>query len=145
MEEDRFLRLVLENAMVKMACEVATDADLVALEANLKLQDFYLQHPSPNQLLKLDNEFHHLLFSICNKERTYALLNSTTIHFDRVRSLSLVAIKEIKIVADHQAIINAIRNRDSQAGVTVMTKHLTRYKIDDQLLRAKYPNYYKYK
>ena len=144
-EEDRFLRLVLENAMVKMACDVATDEDLVSLEANLKLQDFYLQNPSPNKLLQLDNEFHHLLFSICKKERTYALMNSTTIHFDRVRSLSLVTIKDIKIVGDHQAILNAIKNKDKEAGEIAMTKHLTRYKVDDGQLRAQYPKYSKFK
>lgn len=144
-EEDRFLRLVLENAMVKMACEVATDEDLISLEANLKLQDFYLKNPSPDKLLQLDNEFHHLLFSICKKERTYSIMNSTTIHFDRVRSLSLVTIKDIKIVSDHQAILNAIKNKDKEAGEIAMTKHLTRYKVDDEQLRAQYPKYYKFK
>lgn len=144
-EEDRLLRLVLENAMVKMACDVATEEDIISLEANLKLQDFYLQNPSPDKLLKLDNEFHHLLFSICKKERTYALMNSATIHFDRVRNLSLVTIKDIKIVGDHQAILTAIKNRDKEGGEVAMTKHLTRYKIDDQLLRAQYPRYYKYR
>lgn len=144
-EEDHFLRLVLENAMVEMACDVATEEDLIALEANLKLQGFYLQNPSPNELLKLDNEFHRLLFSICNKERIYALMNSMTIHFDRVRSLSLVTIKDIKIVGDHQAIVDAIRKKDKEAGEKIMTKHLTRYKVDDELLRAQYPEYYNYK
>lgn len=144
-EEDRFLRLVLENAMVKMTCDVATETDLISLETNLKLQDFYLQNPSPNKLLELDNEFHHLFFSICKKERTHALMNSTSIHFDRVRSMSLVTIKDIKIVGDHQAILTAIKNRDKEAGEVAMTKHLTRYKIDDELLHAQYPKYYKYK
>ena len=144
-EEDRFLRLVLENAMVRMACDVTTKEDLIALEDNLRLQDFYLQNPSPNKLLKLDDEFHKLLFSTCKKERTHALMNSTTIHFDRVRSLSLVTIKDIKIVSDHQAILDAIKNKDKEAGEAVMTKHLTRYKVDDEQLRAQYPKYYKYK
>jgi DNA-binding GntR family transcriptional regulator len=144
-EEDRFLRLVLETAMVKTACEVATAENLIALEENLKLQGFYLQNPSPDKLLKLDDEFHKLLFSICKKDRIYELMNSMSIHFDRVRSLSLVAIKDIKIVGDHQALLNAIKKRDKEAGEAVMTKHLSRYKVDDEQLRAEYPKYYKYK
>lgn len=144
-EEDRFLRLVLENSVVKMACDMATKEDILALEANLKLQDFYLQNSSPNELLKLDDKFHKMLFSICKKDRIYAFMNSMTIHFDRVRNLSLVAIKDIKIVNDHREILNAIRNKDKKAGEAIMTKHLSRYKVDDELLRAKYPEYYKYK
>jgi DNA-binding GntR family transcriptional regulator len=143
-EEDRFLRLVLETAVVKMACDVATEEDILSLEANLQLQDFYLQNPSPNNLLKLDDEFHKKLFTICNKNRIYALMNSTTIHFDRVRSLSLAAIKDIKIVNDHQAILHAIKTKDKAAGEAIITKHLTRYKIDNEQLRIEYPNYYKY-
>ena len=144
-EEDRFLRLVLESAIVKTACEVATEENLTALEENLILQEFYLKNPSPDKLLKLDDEFHELLFSICKKDRIYKLMNSMSIHFDRVRSLSLVAIKDIKIVGDHQAILTAIKGRDKEGGEGVMVKHLSRYKVDDEQLRAEYPRYYKYK
>jgi DNA-binding GntR family transcriptional regulator len=144
-EEDRFLRLVLETAIVKTACDMATKEDLDALEANLKLQGFYLQNPAPNKLLNLDDQFHELLFSICKKERIYALINSTSIHFDRIRSLSLVTIKDIKIVSDHQGILDAIQNRDYEAGEAIMIKHLSRYKIDDAQLHAVYPKYYKLK
>jgi DNA-binding GntR family transcriptional regulator len=143
-EEDRFLRLVLEKAIVKMACQAASEEDLLSLEANLNLQDFYLQNSAPNELLKLDDEFHQMLFLICKKSRIYALMNSMTIHFDRVRSLSLVTIKDIKIVHDHREIVDAIRRKDQEAAEAIMTKHLSRYKVDDELLRAKYSQYYKY-
>jgi DNA-binding FadR family transcriptional regulator len=61
-----------------------------------------------------------------------------------VRSLSLAAIKDIKIVNDHQAILHAIKTKDKAAGEAIITKHLTRYKIDNEQLRIEYPNYYKY-
>jgi DNA-binding GntR family transcriptional regulator len=144
-EEDRFLRLVLETAMVKTACDMATNEDLAVLEENLKLQGFYLQNPAPNKLLKLDDKFHKLLFSICKKNRIHALMEGTSIHFDRVRSLSLVTIKDIKIVSDHQGILDAIRNKDHEVGEAIMTKHLSRYKVDDAQLHAAYPKYYKLK
>jgi DNA-binding GntR family transcriptional regulator len=142
-EEDHFLRLVLEIAMVKTACHMATKVDLAVLEENLKLQGFYLQNPAPDKLLKLDDEFHKLLFSICKKDRLYALMSSTSIHFDRVRSLSLVTIKDIKIVGDHQGILDAIRNKDPEIGEVIMTKHLSRYQVDAAQLYAAYPKYYK--
>lgn len=143
-KEDRFLRLVLEKAIVKMACQIASEEDLLSLEANLNLQDFYLQNSAPNELLKLDDEFHKMLFLICKKSRIYALMNGMTIHFDRVRSLSLVTIKDIKIVHDHREIVDAIRRKDQEAAEAIMTKHLSRYKVDDELLRAEYSQYYKF-
>jgi len=144
-EEDRFLRLVLEQAMVRMACDVATEEDLLSLEANLSSQEFFLKNPAPDELLKLDDEFHQMLFSICKKNRIYSVMNSMTVHFDRVRSLSLVTIKDIKIVNDHREITDAIRRKDKKGAEGMITKHLSRYKVDDEQLRAKYSLYYKYK
>lgn len=142
-EEARFLRLVLENAIVELACDIATEEDILVLEENLRLQEFYLQHQVAGKQLELDNEFHQLLFDICKKNFTYDLLGGIMTHFDRVRSLSLSPTKYTTIILEHQAVVNAIKNKDKKLAKEIITKHLSRYKTEEEDLRKKYPHYFK--
>lgn len=142
-DEARFVRLILEQAMVDMACDTAAEADFIALEENLKLQEFYLEHNTKDKLLSLDNEFHELLFLISNKKFTYDLLGGMMTHFDRVRRLSLSVIKDSKNITDHRNLVDAIRNKDKTMARAIITKHLSRYKLDENELKNQYPNYFK--
>jgi DNA-binding GntR family transcriptional regulator len=142
-EESRFLRLVLELAVVELACDSACEEDLLELEENLVMQDFCVSNSNADKLLDLDNQFHKKIFYIANKLQTYYLLETMSVHFDRVRKMSLNTVKDIKIVSDHQSILKAIKEKDKAAAKQHMEKHLSRYKIDDALIRQKYPSYYK--
>lgn len=142
-EEASYVRLVLEKAIVEMDCDVAKEEDFLALDENLRLQEFYLQYPSKDKQLQLDNDFHKLLFEICRKEFTYDLLSGMMTHFDRVRRLSLLVIKDTKTISDHRALVEAIRKRDKELGKEIITKHLSRYKVDEQELKSRYPEYFK--
>ena len=108
-EEARFARLVLETAILDQVCERATPADLAQMRQNVRLQ-MMTQEPDMGgsfSLMELDNAFHEMLFRIAQKENTYAMLGSMTIHFDRVRNLALNVVKDTKIISDHQAICEA--------------------------------------
>lgn len=141
-EEAHFMRFVMERAIVEMMCDIATEKDMVPLDENLKLQEFYLKSPSPLKLLELDNDFHHRMFAICGMNQIHYLMSSIMTHFDRVRSLSLQTIKELKIVSDHRALLDAIRARDKEQASRVITEHLTRYRIDMDEIRKKHPEYF---
>ena len=64
------------------------------------------------------------------------------IHFDRIRTLALHTVKELKIVNDHREIFLAICNADADTAEKLMSAHLTRFKIDEETIRAKYPDYF---
>ena len=141
-EESRFLRLVLEKAIIELACEQAATLDFSVAEANLKLQQFYVENQLPEKLLELDDDFHRELYRLTNRMQTYHLLESMRLHFDRVRSLSLATVKEIKIVNDHEAILRAVRSGDKVEAAAQVTKHLSRYRVDEQAIREKYAVYF---
>ncbi len=142
-DEARFVRLILEQAMVEMACDIADETNFLALEENLKLQEFYLEHTAKDKLLQLDNEFHELLFLISNKKFTYDLLGGMMTHFDRVRRLSLSVIKDSKNISDHRSLMDAIKKKDKALARNIITKHLSRYKLDEEELKKQYPGYFK--
>lgn len=141
-EEARFMRLVLECAVVELACELVREEDLAALEENLKLQDFFDAHPVPERQLELDNEFHRMIFRIACKLQTYQLMASMSAHFDRVRSMSLTSVKDMKITSDHYKLFAALRAHDGKTARAAMELHLSRYKVDEEAIRGQYPAYF---
>lgn len=142
-EESRFVREVLDTSVVAIACEVAKPEDIMNLEANVKLQEFYLENYVPDKLLELDNEFHRMIYVMANKERTYQMKAGMMIHYDRVRALSIVTVKDTKIVNDHKMIFEAIKSRNAEEAQKLMMKHLKRYDVDKEAIKNAYPEYYK--
>jgi DNA-binding GntR family transcriptional regulator len=142
-EEARFVRQTIELAIVELSCEMMGQEVLGALSENVLLQEFYLEHFNPDKLMELDNIFHQTLFNSCKKTHTYSLLEGMMIHFDRVRTLSLSTIRDIKIVKDHRDILEAIKKRDKEEAKAAMLKHLSRQKLDEKEVTEKYPQYFK--
>lgn len=142
-EEVRFIRLILESAMVELACEIATPEDIRLLEENINLHEFYIEHEMLNKQLQLDNKFHALLFSICNKKFTHELLDGMMAHFDRVRSLSLTSSRDNNVVSDHRMLVDAIKHKNKELAKEIINNHLSRYKTDEKGLKKQYPHYFK--
>lgn len=142
-EESRFMRDLLECAVVEIDCEIATPMDLERLSANIHLQNFYLDSYYANELMALDNQFHGILFEIARKSQVFTLMQNIAIHFDRVRTMALSTVKSTKIVQDHEELLSVIRARDAKAARELMKVHLNRYKIDVAALRAARPDYFK--
>ncbi len=138
--EARFLRITVETALVEDACELAKEEDLRLLEDNLELQEFYLVK-DPLKLLTLDNEFHEIIYRICNKMQCHYMVSLMSMHFDRVRSLSLHSVKDLKIVSDHRAIFEAIKKKDPAAARAAFQKHMARFELDWNIISREYKKY----
>lgn len=142
-EESRFMRNILECAVVELDCGIAGPEDLLRLQENVRLQKFYLDSFYTDNLMMLDNEFHSLLFTIARKAHVFSLMQKFSIHFDRVRSMALSTVKDSKIVEDHEKLVDTIARKDPAAARTLMERHLNRYKIDTAQMQSRYPQYFK--
>ncbi len=142
-EQARFMRNVLEQAVVELCCRMADEKDILGLEESLRLYDLYEKQGDRDTLLEIDNDFHRKLFRTAGKEQVHDLIRNFSIHFDRVRRMSLSAVKESKVLRDHTAVVEAIKARDPAAAKAAMETHLTRYRIDEAAIREKYPGYFK--
>ncbi|MBE5802685.1 MAG: GntR family transcriptional regulator [Clostridiales bacterium] len=141
-EEARFLRSVMECAVVELACRMATEDNLLLLMENVARQEYYLAQGQADQLWRLDGSFHSLLFAIARKEQTHALMSNLTLHFDRVRNMTLNTVENSAIVSDHRAIAQAVAARDEEAAKRLMSVHLSRYQVDKTHLLERYPAEY---
>lgn len=142
-EEARFLRRVLDEAVIEEACRMTNNMDIIAMEENVSLQEFYLKSPAPEKIYVLDNEFHKLIYTAAKKETLHVMRSNIMLHFDRVRSLSMKAVKDTKIVSDHRQMLEAIKSKDTETARQLVDKHLDRYNIDEAEIRAQYPQYFK--
>lgn len=141
-EESRFMRLVLENAILKLACEGISQESLDALKSNLDTMKKCVKESKYQTFLELDNTFHQLIFESIGKSWTYEIIRSQMIHFDRLRVLSVKSIKNIKTIQDHEDIIYAIERRDAELAEMLMTRHLTRHQVEKSELEKLYPEYF---
>ncbi len=144
-EEAQFLRLTLERAVIRLACQGLEEERLQGLEKNVRLQLFYLENNEISELLKLDNQFHKELFHITDKSHIYRLMSNMNLHFDRLRTLRTKAVDQRYVIEDHMNILDAIRMENPDKGEEAIVKHLTRHEIDRDITYSKYPQYFKEK
>lgn len=143
-EESRFMRLVLEIAVAKLACEGISEKYLNAMRENL---DAYRKADSVGdheRTLALDNTFHELIFLSVDRAWVYKNLKAQMFHFDRLRRLSIgiIADKSENTLKDHEDILYAITRHDAEMAEMLITRHLTHYQADLSSLMKQYPDYF---
>lgn len=142
-DEARFTRNALEVALCQKLCPLADLSTLAPLKENILLQEDCLLQEDPSVFFHLDNEFHRLLFQIGDMSRTYEIVSGLTVHFDRVRNLSLYVVKPNQLLEDHKALLYALLSHDQSLVVKTVETHLSRYRIDKAAIRQQYAAYFK--
>ena len=142
-EEARFMRSTLEDAVIGEVCMQRTEQDLFRLEENLTLQDLAFRSNALDQVMIKDNEFHRYFFEISRKPEIYQLMQTLQIHFDRVRNLTLYTIIDRKILEEHKEIYRCIKERDVESARIRLRAHLERVQVDSSVVRKAYPQYFK--
>ncbi len=124
-EEVRFMRWIVERAIVKLACEKSTAADLIKLKANFDLQKNASDAQDMRGLLELDNAMHELLFVIAKKEFSYSLIKRISVHFDRVRMLNLINLNYVSTLDEHGNLIRAFEEKNATEAIDIIDRHLS--------------------
>ncbi len=141
-EEGHFLRELVELEVVRQVSGSIDEKDFHLLESNVMMQDYHGKHNDIDQFIHLDNDFHRTLFRICDREATYKVVADFQAHFDRERKLSLQFVSIQDLVADHKAVLEAIRKGDGSIAATEMQRHLDHVLIDQKLLIDRFPQYF---
>lgn len=141
-EESRFVRFVMETAVVKLACESITDAYLLALEQNIAQQKLCLISKDGDRFLEIDNEFHRLIFECAGKMWSYHFIEEQMVHFDRFRALAAKTGQATSTIPDHEDILYALKRKDAEMAEMLMARHLTRYQTEKNEIMKQYPEYF---
>lgn len=124
----QFLREAIECAVVAHLCTTGlTQEDDVEIQAALNAQERALAREDTLAFQDADDRFHAGLAAASGMARVAPVLGREKAALDRLRVLSLSepAHRE-SLLADHAAVLTAIRDRRTEAAVTAMRSHLRR-------------------
>jgi DNA-binding GntR family transcriptional regulator len=142
-DEAIFMRTTLESAIAELACEKATDSDILELEENLHLQEFYLEKANLDKFMELDNAFHETMYRIANKLQCYYMVRLMNIHHDRLRELHIHSSDPAVVISEHKQIVDAFKNHNGKLVNQLIVNHINRlYKQQEEIVK-KYPDFFK--
>jgi DNA-binding GntR family transcriptional regulator len=122
----RFIREAIEVAVVRKAAAEA-DAEAIAdLKAIVARQRTAARSGDHVGFLRLDEIFHEAIAESADCEHAWHMLESLKAQMDRVRYLSMPnATPMSRLIAHHNAIVDAIAARDPDAAEAAMRGHLS--------------------
>lgn len=130
-DEAMFLRRSTER---NIAEDMAINhINISSLKQNLAMQKFYIENEDLripemyDSFTKLDDEFHHLMYSLSKKSTILDYIDSFYIHVNRVRNSVRPQFTWENIFNDHENIMNAILQGDGGAASKAVDIHLHRY------------------
>ncbi|MDK9695343.1 MAG: GntR family transcriptional regulator [Siculibacillus sp.] len=121
----RFVREAVESALVRTAATLISTADLERLDDVIARQIEAAASADPARFYALDEEFHRAIVECCECDPALRVIEGARAQMDRVRYLSLPEATPIPVlVAQHRAIIEALRARDPDAAEAAMRRHM---------------------
>lgn len=142
--EARFIREALEVAIIRNCAEFSSPELILECEMLIKKQELAAERHDAMAFQKLDDAFHQTFADFTNFQRAASLIHYEKAHMDRVRNLSL---KEFggqyeSVLAQHKAILAAVKDKLPEAASEAMSRHLHLILkvIDD--VASKHPEYF---
>lgn len=123
--EGAFLREALELATVELLATTITDDQLVQLRRNLRIQAALVSDGDFPGFYQMDGQMHELLMSFTGFKRLPQIAETSWVHVDRARQLILPQPGRVQAtLEEHEAILNALEQRDPQAARDATRHHL---------------------
>lgn len=139
--EERFMRLSVEEAVMKffMACHTPTDITL--LQKNLWEQYKLIEEDIDiRQFLALDDQFHQIFYAVSNKLFSHGTLQSISGHYRRMRLLSLDSKNLNEILKQHEGLITSFQTRDTEMMQSIFHLHICKLEREEIRIVKKLPH-----
>lgn len=119
------IRIRIEGLAAKLCTEKITEEELKALEKIVDLQEFYLFKNDIEQIWKLDGDFHKIIYDASRSRPLKFMLTNFHNYIKRARVISVQAEgRAEKTVAEHRAILEAIRSKDANLAEKLTAEHI---------------------
>jgi DNA-binding GntR family transcriptional regulator len=128
--EARFVRLALEKAVLREACGNMSAEEVAALDDNIRIQRDCRREKAFDRMLLVDNDFHHIIFRSCGKERSWRFLKKLDYNYDRLRTMVIPYSIDF-FIEEHQGIRDIVAAGNAGLIDGIMDRHLTWEKIDE--------------
>jgi DNA-binding GntR family transcriptional regulator len=123
--EALFIRAALETEAMRQLATIADARVVRALDDNIAEQAKALKAGNLSQFYDLDEALHAAIFGAIAKPRALRLLEAARAPLDRVRRLALPEEgRPEQTLAEHRALVDAIRSNDAEYAAAAMRAHL---------------------
>jgi DNA-binding GntR family transcriptional regulator len=119
-----FIRRALEAETVRAIAPRADATLLSALDRNLRDQEGALGNDRGGRFHELDLELHELLLGFLGYDRVRQAVEAARGSLDRARLFMCTPARQLSTLAEHKAIVAALKKRDPYAAVAAMEGHL---------------------
>lgn len=134
------IRIALESLAVRLAASRMTDEDYQLLDDLAARMTATWQEGNVEQWVALDAQFHELLYKFSRNERLVQMMSNIMEQLSRYRIISLADMTVRRnSLSEHQALIEALKQRDSAAAEAAAAKHIENTKCSlVNMLKAKF-------
>jgi len=141
--ESRFIREAIEVSVVSFLAENITEDIIIEAGKIIVEQKAAADDNDPLAFQKLDDHFHKVLANHTRFSRVAQIIEAEKAHMDRVRCLSLQEQDQFKrILAQHTAIIKAIKSGAPEKAAKAMSVHLKDVYNVLKVIPQKHPEYF---
>lgn len=119
------IRRTLEELTVSTAAQRASDGDIAELADNLAWQRSCVAAKDANEFHAADEEFHAIIARAAGYPNAWPLVRQIKVQVDRYCHLTLpLSGRMSRLVKEHRAIADAVRDHDPRAAVAGLHAHL---------------------
>lgn len=122
-EELAQIRMMLESYATRLATPCLSAADIARLESLTQRMGTLMQETDQREIRRLNYEFHMLIYEASESPHLIPMIRMAwgAFHWEH---LMLIAARLPSAVADHIAIVDALRARDPEAAEALMREHI---------------------
>ena len=119
------VREALEELAVRWSVARITEAELIALEEQVDLMEFYTKKKDKKKVLELNTSFHEVIYASARSRFLAQVLRSYKEYIEKTRKSIFYEQSYLEgILSEHRAIFEAIKERDEERAVEAISKHL---------------------
>ena len=119
------VREALEELTVRWAVARITEPELLALEEQVDLMEFYTKKKDKKKVLELNTSFHEVIYASARSRFLAQVLRSYKEYIEKTRKSIFYEQSYLEgILSEHRAIFEAIKDRDEERVVEAISKHL---------------------
>lgn len=142
--EESFLREAIEVAAVSRVASARSEDQLAQLSRNVHLQRLLVADRDFHGFFDVDEEFHALLLAFTGYRKVAEVAAQIALQVRRARILLLPEDgRPEATVAEHEAILEAIRDRDPIAAADAIRAHLAQLISRIEPLETTHPSYFR--
>ncbi len=139
-----FVREAVETEIVRRILAAPPNPDgIAALEASMERQSRALDAGDLEATMRADEDFHRSLMHSCGLDGVWSIVAQVRDMHQRTRAIAVPELQSGRqAVADHEAIVAGLRERDAQAALQAMSRHLERNHTLTLRVAALHPDYF---